>query len=423
MDQAKVGAPVDLWDTDWPTGGYYWTVVPVEPIVEKPFKTSVGTPAAVGATALVVNKVDGLEAEDTIRIGEAPTAEERSIVEVDSVTRTLTLAAGLSFAHSAGESVVETSGEYEYVDREVPQDACEAGRVHRFGKGSEPTISSSTTPYASGLSPTGRLISAASQKNPVFYGSPLVAWTPALGADAYEVQWSKQTYPFKSEGVYLTFATSASLPLKPGNWYYRVRGLNLDLIGVAQRMSWTDPVKIVVAKPTFTVLGRASTSGAIAKSTKKTTQLAQVSVEDQGFSVGIPKGWEVVDQSADSPLLLEAVAPLAEQGFFSNMNVVAGDKRGALSMTQWAAALKAEVSALSIVSGTLSSKVVKLKAGNAVKLSYKLKTADGRQVSITQFVVDAKDASFVLTFTTAPTLGTKYASLFTASANSFTLDS
>ena len=237
MDQAQIGAPVDLWDTDWPTGGYYWTVVPVEPVVEKPTKTSVGTGSAAGATTLVVTKVEGFEAEDTIRIGNDPTADERSIVAIDTVTRTLTLAAAMAFAHTAGDPVVETSGEYEYVDQELPQDACEAGRVHRFGKGSEPTVSSSTTPYASGLSPAGRLISAASQKNPVFHGSPLVAWTPALGADAYEVQWSKQTYPFKSEGVYLTFATSASLPLKPGSWYYRVRGLNLDLVGAAQRMS------------------------------------------------------------------------------------------------------------------------------------------------------------------------------------------
>ena len=417
------GAPVDLWDTDWPTGGYYWTVVPVEPIIEKPAKTSVGTGAAAGASSLVLTKVDGFEAEDTIRIGTDPTADDVAITAVDTDTRTVTLAAPLSFAHGAGELVLETSGEYEYVDVEVPQDACEAGRVHRFGKGSEPTVSSSTTPFASGLSPVGRLISAASEKNPVFHGSPLVAWTPALGADGYEVQWSKQSYPFKAEGTYVTFGTSAALPLKPGTWYYRVRGLNLDLVGPAQRMSWTDPVKITVGKPTFTVLGKASTSGAVSKGTTKTTQLSTVNLEDEGFSVGVPKGWETVDQSADSPLLLEAVAPVAEQGFFSNMNVVAGDPRGSKSMTQWANALKAEISGLEIVGGSLASKIVKLKAGNAVKLTYKLKTADERQVSITQFVIDTKEASFVLTFTTAPTLVTKYASLFTLSANSFALDS
>ena len=26
------GAPVDLWDVKWPSSGYYWTVMPVEPV-------------------------------------------------------------------------------------------------------------------------------------------------------------------------------------------------------------------------------------------------------------------------------------------------------------------------------------------------------------------------------------------------------
>ena len=82
-----------------------------------------------------------------------------------------------------------------------------------------------------------------------FYGAPLVAWTPALGASVYEVQWSKKAYPFKPEpnpqndnaSGRSTLGTSMVLPLKPGTWYYRVRGFNYSLPTGAQQMSWSDP--------------------------------------------------------------------------------------------------------------------------------------------------------------------------------------
>jgi hypothetical protein len=44
------------------------------------------------------------------------------------------------------------------------------------------------------------------------------------------------------------------LPLKPGTWYYRVRGFNYALPTGAQQMSWSDPARIVVAKPKFRVI-------------------------------------------------------------------------------------------------------------------------------------------------------------------------
>lgn len=51
--------------------------------------------------------------------------------------------------------------------------------------------------FASGLSTKGML--AAGQTTKAFYGAPLVAWTRALGASVYEVQWSKKRYPFRPE--------------------------------------------------------------------------------------------------------------------------------------------------------------------------------------------------------------------------------
>ena len=89
---------------------------------------------------------------------------------------------------------------------------------------------------------------------PSFYGSPLAAWLPALGADQYQVQWSKSRYPWRKEGEKLTYATSALLPLSPGRWFYRVRGINFSLPGTARAMTWSAPVGLRVTKPTFAIV-------------------------------------------------------------------------------------------------------------------------------------------------------------------------
>jgi hypothetical protein len=165
--------------------------------------------------------------------------------------------------------------EIEYRELETPQDACEAGRVGAFGKVSEPALTAGGAPFATGLSPSGRLVQATRSK-PSFYGAPLVAWQPALGADQYQLQWSKTRYPWRaydpvSKQRYekFTYATSALLdrtvttpsgpgrgPLAPGTWYYRVRGIDFALPGNARAMSWSDPVTIHIAKPVFKVSGR-----------------------------------------------------------------------------------------------------------------------------------------------------------------------
>jgi hypothetical protein len=184
------GAPVDLWDTQWPTGRYYWTVVPVQYFVEVP-----------------------ADADPT-----APPPANPPLI---------------------------------YVDQDVAQDACAAGRIASFGKVGEPVVTASGAPYASGLSTKGRLL-AASASRPVFAAPPLVAWQPALGATAYEVQWSKKAYPWRPEGNLFTFSTSANLALKPGAWYYRVRGIDLSLPSSGQ-MTWSDKMGFVIAKPKFKV--------------------------------------------------------------------------------------------------------------------------------------------------------------------------
>jgi hypothetical protein len=170
-------APVDLWDSNWPNGKYYWTVVPV--------------------------------------------------------------------THN---------GAGNFQDVMLPQDACQAGNVLEFGKKSvKPRLSVGPTAYVTGLSPNGRLRSATGPRSS-FYGVPLVAWVPAAGAVGYDVQWSHARYPWRAVGSGRTYSTSAILPLRAGTWWYRVRGINPWLSG-NKRMSWSAPVRVRIAKPTFSVAG------------------------------------------------------------------------------------------------------------------------------------------------------------------------
>jgi hypothetical protein len=142
----------------------------------------------------------------------------------------------------------------EYQDTELPQDVCASGRVFTFGKLSEAvTATGGAAPYVSGLSPSGALFTA-SRTRPTVYGTPLVAWKPALGADRYEVQWSRRAYPWTKLGALETPSTSALLPLKPGTWYYRVRGISLALPEGGRQMSWSDSVPIRISRPRFRVV-------------------------------------------------------------------------------------------------------------------------------------------------------------------------
>src|SRR4051812_15931066 len=180
-DFTGTGSPVDLWDSGWPTGRYYWTVVPVR---------EVATGTGVG-----------------------------------------------------------------YYDAEVPQDACAAGRVAAFGKTSQPATTSATTPYVSGLAPSGELV-AAPNARPSFYRAALIAWEPALGAIGYEVQWSRTRYPWRpaSGTPYFTSATSMLLEsLRAGVWWYRVRGIDPYALGPVKQMTWSTPQQFRLAKPRFAI--------------------------------------------------------------------------------------------------------------------------------------------------------------------------
>lgn len=181
-------ARIELLDSGWPTGRFFWTVVPVK----------------------LVPKLDA-------------TGKVAS---------------------------------WEYRDAEVAQDACAAGRVMAFGKASSPVVAAAGSPYASGLSPTGRLV-AASGNQVHFYGNPLVAWRPAVGADTYQVEWSRTRYPWRTAARLPDVdGTATSLPLggKPGVWWYRIRGIDSALPLGHQFMTWSAPLQLTVAKPKFRLI-------------------------------------------------------------------------------------------------------------------------------------------------------------------------
>jgi hypothetical protein len=179
--------------------------------------------------------------------------EDRSLLRVDLPDLDVRTTRYFWTVVPVGILVDEETQEFTYWDIDSPQDACQSGRVVSFGKESLPAITTSGSPYVSGLSPNGRLLAQAGS-SPTVYSTPLVAWRPVVGATQYEVQWSRTKYPWRKRGSTRTFATSTVLKLSPGLWYYRVRGLNVAQVGTPA-MTWSAPVAVKVAKPTFRVSG------------------------------------------------------------------------------------------------------------------------------------------------------------------------
>ncbi|MDQ2910287.1 MAG: hypothetical protein M3R39_04625 [Actinomycetota bacterium] len=248
--QVLAGAKVDLWDSDWPGGEYFWTVMPVDAEAAQTLTTTLANAAVAGDTTITVADGTGIIAGDALRVG-SPLPENAVVQSV--LGNVITLVSGLSRFHSGGEDVVRPGGGVTYREAELTQDTCAAGRRLTFAKTSEPALTGQGTPFVSGLSPQGKLVSARSSK-PRFYGQPLIAWQPLVNADQYEVQWSAKPYPWKTAGTQFTWGTSVSLPLSPGTWFYRVRGLDYQMTGSKPQMSWSDPVRVIVTKPRFRVV-------------------------------------------------------------------------------------------------------------------------------------------------------------------------
>jgi hypothetical protein len=187
----KAVAHTDLWDSGWPNGRYYWTVVPV---------------------AVTVKPTDD------------PSSQQASTA-------------------------------IEYSDTATPQDACESGRAMSFGKVSAPVVTASSAPYASGIEPDGRLTSAVQRvplfhATPLVAWEPTTgAQTYEVQWSRTRYPWKTVGTPIE------TPATAVVLPIaKPGRWYYRVRGVNPSLPAGAKAMTWSAPVEIAISGDVFSVV-------------------------------------------------------------------------------------------------------------------------------------------------------------------------
>jgi hypothetical protein len=411
----RTGAPVDLWDVDWPNAGYYWTVVPVSATPQDAITTAVvGAGAQKGDKDVPVANTQGFSAGDVIQIGAGPTAET---VTLTGVSRSqLTLASALANAHPVGETVTRTSGVVVYRDLDLAQDACAAGRVQRFGKASEPSLTSSNEVFATGMSVDGRLTSA--RHTTAFYGQPLVSWTPALGANAYEVQWSKRKYPFKAEPFgagngYVTTGTSLVLPVAPGTWYYRVRGFDYSLPTGSQQMSWSGAAKLVVAKPRFKIVGGGSAPKAKAGPTPKSSSGPSAGykvVKGPGYSMQLPTGWKSLlaggFEYTDALKKATAVATISQT------------ERAGRTYAAWADALATQLKADG--AGPVSTAVVQLAAGKGIRLTTTF-TNKGATKSVLEYVVDKSNIEYIVAFSASQQNYAKYLPTFGHAISTFKL--
>src|SRR4051812_8691607 len=112
-------AKVDLWDSDWEGGRYYWTVVPVDELVANKVTTTLTAPTVPGDTTIDVVDATGINAGDALRIGSPP--ELTTVAAVAGTTITLTVPLG--GPHAAGDTVVRPAGAVTYMDDELTQDA------------------------------------------------------------------------------------------------------------------------------------------------------------------------------------------------------------------------------------------------------------------------------------------------------------
>lgn len=406
--KADWGPPTDIWDTDWENGGgYYWTVMPVDAVVPASLTTSVaGSGSAIGATTIPLASTAGFGVGDVIVVGNSGNEETATITAVDAST--VSVAAALLKAHGAGEPVVRASGNIQYRDRELAQDVCAAGRVMRFGKESEPALTAGGDAFASGLTPGGELASA--QDTPVFYRSPIVAWTTALGAEVYAVQWSKTREPFvpavdPATGALgkMTANTSEVLPLEPGTWWYRVRGYDYSLPEGAQAMSWSAPERLVVTAPTFQVVAADSTTRGVLAA---------------DFSLQLPAGWRS-GSAGLRPLGLgsQRLRLARSDGRGSAVFVQTAAESASSSQSAWAAKAMAAARKLPGRAGAVECHPVSLMAGAAVRCSTAVRSGGRTQYSLL-YQLRHRRATYSLTFASTARIGPARAAGFAAIAHS-----
>lgn len=168
-------------------------------------------------------------------------------------------------------------------------------------------------------------------------------------------------------------------------------------------------------------------------------------VRDSSASVAVPEEWKVIkdfDQESIAdftkenekfapyvePLLrndvfkLFAIDPDVQEEFATNLNVIVSPVSQPL--IEWVESESVTARRVA-VPGSLKTSYVKTPEGEAAKLAWLVELKSGgetRQIRSIQYLFQRDGAGYVLTFSTLPSLTTKYEPTFTKSARSFRFD-
>ena len=165
-------------------------------------------------------------------------------------------------------------------------------------------------------------------------------------------------------------------------------------------------------------------------------------VRDSSASIALPEEWKVIkdfdpqtisDFTKENekfapyvePLVrndvfkLFAIDPNIQEEFATNLNVIVSPV--SLPLHQWVEG-ESETARRIAVPGSLKKSYVQTPAGEAGKLEWLVELKSGgetRQMRSLQYLFQKEGAGYVLTFSTLPSLATKYEPTFTKSARSF----
>jgi len=184
-------ASVDLWDSGWPNGRYYWTVVPV-------VATPSGKPTA-GSTSSNIEYDDAVVPQDQCEAG-----------------------IGMSFG-KVSQPVVTARSRTPWVSGLAP-----SGRV---------TASAAKVP--------------AVHDSPLVAWEPAVgATTYEVQVSRRSYPW-KTTWSTTTAATSVVLPLDKT---DVGSWWYRIRGINPALPVGAEAMSWSKPVRLRVTGDTFVIV-------------------------------------------------------------------------------------------------------------------------------------------------------------------------
>jgi hypothetical protein len=168
-------------------------------------------------------------------------------------------------------------------------------------------------------------------------------------------------------------------------------------------------------------------------------------IRDSSASVALPEEWKVLkdfdpETIADftkenekfapyvEPLIrndvfkLFAIDPAVQEKFATNLNVIVAPV--STPLRQWVEQENASTRRVA-VPGSLRTAYIQTPEGEAAKVSWLLEVESGgekKQVQSLQYLFRQDDTGYVLTFSTLPSLATKYAPTFNKSAHSFQID-